>query len=80
MSEKNVQIIENVTLDDIEPGDHVIWECAREFYGAIFATRREGIAYDQEDGDWCTETDMRLTDGEGEGITIMIRRPIIKEN
>ena len=80
MNKKNVQVIENAALRDIRPGDHVAWECAREFYGAIFATRREGIAYDQEGSDWCTETDMRLTDGEGEGITITIRRPISKEN
>ena len=80
MNEKNdpnVQVIENATCDDVRPGDHVIWECAREFYGVTTTNRREGIAaHRRPNGNWSTAAGRDITYGEDEGVTITIRRPV----
>ena len=76
-----VQVIENATRDDVRPGDHIVWEHTETLHGVTRTVRREGIAHhrDQE-GDWCTEEGRWLTNGEDEGTTITIRRPITKES
>ena len=82
MSEKNVQIIENASLDDVVPGDHITWERVRGRMGAVtMLERREGIAHHRDkDGDWYTENDVWLAGLGGADVTITIRRPIDKEN
>lgn len=70
------QTIENASLDDVRPGDYVVWEeSSEEDRGVTRTVRREGIAHHRDiSGDWCTEEDLWITDGEG--TTITIRRPI----
>lgn len=80
MSEKNgasVQVIEDATLDAVRPGDQIAWERAETFHGVTRTVRHEGIAHhrDQE-GDWCTKEGRWITNGEDEGTTLTIRRPI----
>ena len=72
-----MQTITAATLDAGRPGDHISWEHTETFHGVTLTVRREGIAHhrDQE-GDWCTEEGRWLTDGEGEDITLTIRRPV----
>ena len=71
----NVKIIENATRADVRPGDHITWEEATKERGVTRTVRREDIAHHRDvSGDWRTEEDRWLTDGEGEGITITIRR------
>ena len=75
-----VQTIENATRDDVCPGDHITWEESRVYYGVTAFERHEGIAHHRDSyGDWCTEEDGQLTRGEGEGITITIRRPAAQD-
>lgn len=82
MNEKkdpNVQIIKNATRDDVQPGDHLVWVSRRAAGDATTTVRREGIAHHIDsdlDGDWRTESGRWLTDGEGEGITLTIRRAV----
>ena len=79
MSEKNVQVIEKARLDDVLPGDHITWECSREWRGADTYERREGIAACRYgNADWYTKDGMWITDSR-QGDTITIRRPITKE-
>ena len=81
MSERNVEIIENAWLDDVRPGDHLTWDESRTLDGVTITNRREGIAGRRYgDDDWYTEEGMWITDGEFEGVTLTIRRPITKEN
>lgn len=79
MSEPNaptVQVIENATRDDVRPGDHVTWEHTGARDGVTTFERREGIAHHREStGDWCSETGAWITCGEGDDITLTIRRP-----
>lgn len=72
-----MQTITPATLDDGLPGDHIVWEHTETVHGVTRTVRREGIAHhrDQE-GDWCTEEDRWITNGEDEDITITIRRPV----
>ena len=75
-TEPNMQIIENASSKDVRPGDHIIWEDTWERHGVTRTVRREGIAAHQSPtGDWYTADGMNVTSGEGEGITITIRRP-----
>lgn len=77
MSAQNVQIIENAIRDDGRLGDHMAWERSWEEGGVDNTVRREGVAHHRNaDGDWCTEEGPRITVGEGNGITITIRRPV----
>lgn len=75
LNDQNVQIIENAALDAGRSGDHIVWEHTETLHGVTRTVRREGIAHhrDQE-GDWCTEEDRWITNGEGEGVTLTIRR------
>ena len=81
MSKKNVQVIENARPEDVWPGDHIVWEHTETFRGVTRTVRREGIAHHREQllDDWVTGDDGLITDGEGEDITLTIRRPITKE-
>ena len=80
-TDTSVKIIENAARDDVQPGDHVVWErpVAERPVAERDATttlRREGIAHHRDHyGDWCTKGGMWLTDLAGEGTTITIRRP-----
>ena len=81
MEEKNMQFIENATLDDVIPGDHLVWEYTREVDGVTITERREGIAARQTTfGDWRAERGAYLTCGEGARTSLTIRRQITKEN
>lgn len=72
-----VQVIENASLDDVRPGDHITWDDVEEEHGATCTLRRKGIAHHRDKwGDWETAEGGLLTEGEGEGITITIRRPV----
>ena len=80
MSKKNVKIIENASLDEVRPGDHLTWEHTREVDGVTVTVRREGVAGARYgNADWYTKDGMWITEGEGEGVTLTIRRPITKE-
>lgn len=73
------EIIENATLDDIRPGDHLTWTRVQAIDGVTLTIRREGIAHHRDGGgDWRIASGYWLTDGEGEGITITIRRTVQK--
>lgn len=79
MSEKNetnVKIIENASLDDVVPGDYLIWECVSESGGVTDRSIREGIAHSQDmDGEWYSKEDVWITDHLGDS-TLTIRRPV----
>lgn len=80
MNDQNMQTIKNATLDDVRPGDHVVWELFHEICGATITYRREGIAHHRDKwGDWCNEDDVCVTDGEDKFTTLTIRRPLTKE-
>lgn len=72
-----MQTIENATRADVRPGDHIVWEHAETFHGVTRTVRREGTAHhrDQE-GDWCTKEGLWITNGEDEGTTLTIHRPV----
>lgn len=73
----NVKTIENASLRDVRPGDHIIWEDTWECRGVTRTVRREGIAaYQSPTGDWYTADGMNITSGEGEGTTLTIRRTV----
>ena len=81
-TEPRMQTTENATRDDVRPGDHITWEEGRVYYGVTAFERHEGIAHHHHRdsyGDWCTEEDGQLTRGEGEGITLTIRRPAAQD-
>ena len=77
----NVKIIESATRDDVLQGDHVSWAHTEKVHDVtITVRRREGVAvYRDAEGNWWTERGLWITDGEGEGITLTIRRPIVSE-
>ena len=83
MSNKNetdIQVIENASPDEIQTGDHVVWEWVGSGRGVSVTERREGIAHHRDwTGGWCTEDDGWITDLEDKGFTITIRRPLTKE-
>ena len=77
-TEPNMQIIENASLDDVCPGDHVTWEEDRVYHGVTAFERHEGIAHHRDSsGDWCTEEGAWITCGEG--TTLTIRRTVTSE-
>ena len=79
MSEKNVQVIENARLDDVQSGDHLTWEHTREVDGVTITVRREGVAGARYGNvDWYTKDGMWITDSR-QGDALTIRRPITKE-
>lgn len=64
-----------VTRDQVRPGDHVTWLMVWTVHGVSFESRREGIArHRNTHGDWFTKEGMMLTQGEGEAVTITVRR------
>ena len=80
MNDPNVKIIENATLDDVRPGDHLVWEYTREVDGVTITARREGIAACRYgNADWYTKDGLWITDVNFPG-TLTIRRPITKED
>ena len=80
MNEKNeaaVQVIENASLEDVLPGDHLTWECVMVHGGLTMTNRREGIAsYRNVSGDWWTAEDMSITEGNEDDTTLTIRRTV----
>ena len=73
----NVKTIENARLDDVIPGDYLIWEEVIEGRGVTIVERREGIAHHRDNmGDWCSEEDLYITAGDGENIILTIRRTV----
>lgn len=72
-----VQTIENASLDDVSPGDHITWTRVWERDGVAVKIIYEGIAHHRgDDDDWWTKGGMYITNGEDEGVTITIRRPV----
>lgn len=76
----NVKIIENATRDDGQPGDCFDSEWTTELNGVAITIRRKGIAHHRDKwGDWETAEGGLLTEGEGTGVTITIRRTVTSE-
>lgn len=76
-TDTQMQTIENANLGDIRPGDHLTWTRTKVLGGVTSTQSYEGIAHHHDgDGDWLTKDDVWITDGEGEGFTLTIRRPI----
>lgn len=76
-TDTRVKTIENATLDDIRPGDHITWSEMWESRGVTTTKKREGIAHRRDaDGDWCTEEGAWITDLSGDAVTITIRRTV----
>ena len=75
--DNGARVITNATLDDVRPGDHLTWERRATWRGVDTVKRREGTAHFRVPvtGDWQTEDGEWITNGEGEGITLTIRRP-----
>ena len=74
-TELRKQTIENAALDDVRPSDHLTWERTMTMQDVTLTFRREGTAHHRDrDGEWRTKEDRLITDGEGEGITLTIRR------
>ena len=70
-------IIENANPDDVLPGDHITWASVMEVKGVTVESRRAGTAHHRDaHGNWRTKDSARLTDGEGKGITLTIRRTV----
>lgn len=80
-TDTNVQIIENATLDDVRPGDHITG--TRRTWGMCGVTyfeRCEGVAHHRHsDGRWETAQNGWLPNPEGNDVdvTITIRRTIL---
>lgn len=76
-TEPRVQIIENATPDEGRAGDHLIRESIRTEDGVTLTVRREGVAHHRDRfGNWRTVELGWLTDGQGEGTTLTIRRTV----
>ena len=73
----DVKTIENATRDDVRPGDHITWTRVWERDGVAVKIIYEGIAHHRadDDNDWWTKGGMYITNGEGDGTTLTIRRP-----
>lgn len=79
-TDTRTETIENAALDDVRPGDHLTWTRVWERDGVTANTSREGIAHRRgDDDDWWTKGGMYITNGEGEGVTLTIRRRAVKE-
>lgn len=75
LTDPRVQIIENARRDDVRPGDHITFTSRLDRDDVTLTWTREGIAHHRDDdGDWCTEGGLYITDSEGAGITITICR------
>lgn len=72
---ENVEIIDNATLDEIIPGDTVIWKSTVNDFGVQTIYSREGTAHHQsKSGEWYTSNGGWITDGAGFSISITIKR------
>ena len=79
-NDPNVQILENATPFEVDPGDYIIWEGKRDVNGVTVYERREGVAaYHDAFGDWKNENGAWITEGYWNGTTLTIRRPLTKE-
>lgn len=77
ITDPRVKIIENATRDDVQAGDHVVWESTETNHGVTNTYRREGIAHHRDGwGDWRAAEGGLITNGEGQRGTITIRRPV----
>lgn len=75
--DQNIHIIEDASRDDVRPGDHITWTRVWERDGVAVKIIYEGIAHHRgDDDDWWTKGGMYITNGEDEGVTLTIRRPI----
>ena len=71
----NMHIIENARAKDAILGDHLTWVWKREVNGMTVIERREGIFHHRDAYGMCRSEDGRwITYGEGDGITLTIRR------
>ena len=76
----DVQTIENASLDDVRPGDHLTWEYTREVDGVTITVRREGVAGARYgNADWYTKDGMWITEANLAGA-LTIRRTIPVEH
>ena len=75
-TDPDVKIIENASLDDVRPGDHLIWDLTWTHRDVTLTNRREGTAYHRDEfGDWWAKDGGCITvDGQA-GATLTIRRP-----
>ena len=79
-NENSVQIIENASMYDVRPGDHITWEKTWAVRSVTATEFREGIAHHRnEDDAWCAKDGMWIAPSDGECTAITIRRPITKE-
>ena len=73
--EPNVKVINNATRNDVRPGDRLLRRDVGQCGDVTVVETREGTAsYRNVHGDWFSADDIWLTDGEGEGVTLTIRR------
>lgn len=76
-TDTHMKTIENARLDNVRPGDHIIWTRDKEYGGVISVERREGTAHHRDaSSNWRTESGTWITGGEGEGTTLTIHRPV----
>lgn len=79
LNNQNVKVIENATAEMVREGDRLTRRSAGQYGSVTTVETREGVAsYRDGHGDWFTADGIWLTDGEGEGVTLTIRRPIRK--
>ena len=75
----DVQTIENASLDDVRPGDHLAWEHVWKRSGVTVYERREGVAdHRDREGDWCAKGGAWLAGLADGDTTLTIRRPALK--
>lgn len=76
-SNPTVKIIENASLDDVRPGDHITWDLTWTHRDVTLTNRREGIACHRDEfGDWWGKDGGCITvDGQA-GATLTIRRTV----
>ena len=75
-NDPNVQVIENATRYDVQPGDHITWERVTTIDGVTITTRYEGIArFRDEGGDWWTGEGMYVTTDDAATLTIRRTAP-----
>ena len=78
-TDPDVQVIEDASLDDVCPGDHLTWDLTWTHRGVTLTNRRGGIACRRDEfGDWWAKDGGCITvDGQA-GATLTIRRPALK--
>ena len=77
--DENVLTIENVSPEDVRPGDYIVWETRHTGSGSTLTMRREGVAHHRGvSGEWRTDVGGLLTEDMYENATLTIHR-IVKE-